>query len=141
MEQRADPDRATGPILIVDDDLTTRQFIELVLLKEGFEVDTAADGEEAIRRARVRPPSLVLLDWVMPGPHPKVTAAVLRAALGTDVRVVLISAVPGARDLARDLGAIACLEKPFEVDGLVATVRSVLRPIPPSSSTASPAES
>jgi DNA-binding response OmpR family regulator len=115
-----------GPILVIDDDWSFRQLVGNVLLADGIDVEVAADGQEALVRAAARRPALVLLDWIMPGPHPAVTAAILRSALGPDIPLVLMSGWSGASELARDLGAVAYLHKPFEIEQLLATVRTAL---------------
>jgi DNA-binding response OmpR family regulator len=53
-------------ILIVDDDDSVRELIEFVVKKEGFKVEKAADGEEALRKARAVNPDLILLDLMLP---------------------------------------------------------------------------
>src|SRR5688572_27880884 len=53
-------------ILVVEDDPQLRTTIELALLDEGFTVETAADGLEAVERVRSHRPALVLLDWGLP---------------------------------------------------------------------------
>jgi two-component system response regulator ResD len=57
---------ATKTILIVDDDLTLREMYVERLKLEGFEVDMAKDGEEAIQRAKTGHPDVILLDIMMP---------------------------------------------------------------------------
>lgn len=53
-------------ILIVDDDDSVRELIEFIVKKEGFRVDKAADGEEALTKARAGNPDLILLDLMLP---------------------------------------------------------------------------
>ncbi|HNW44585.1 MAG TPA: response regulator [Elusimicrobiales bacterium] len=53
-------------VLIVDDDDSVRELIEFVVKKEGFKVEKAADGEEALRKARSVNPDLMLLDLMLP---------------------------------------------------------------------------
>ena len=53
-------------VLIVDDDDAVRDLIEFVIKKEGFKVDKAADGEEALQKARQISPDLILLDLMLP---------------------------------------------------------------------------
>ena len=53
-------------VLIVDDDDSVRELIEFVVKKEGFRVDKAADGEEALKKARAGCPDLMLLDLMLP---------------------------------------------------------------------------
>ena len=53
-------------VLIVDDDDAVRDLIEFIVKKEGFKVETAADGEEALKKARSVNPDLILLDLMLP---------------------------------------------------------------------------
>lgn len=54
-------------ILVIDDEQSVRDAFALALESEGYEVDTAADGEEGLRKFSVNPPDLVFLDLRMPG--------------------------------------------------------------------------
>jgi CheY-like chemotaxis protein len=56
----------SGEVLVVDDDAATRELVVRQLKKLGFSTAEAADGEEALLRARVSPPALLILDLVMP---------------------------------------------------------------------------
>jgi len=53
-------------VLIVDDDDSVRELIEFVVKKEGFKVEKAADGEEALQKARRLSPDIILLDLMLP---------------------------------------------------------------------------
>ncbi len=53
-------------IMIVDDDESVREFLGFVVKKEGFKIDTAADGEEGMEKIKVVKPNLILLDLMMP---------------------------------------------------------------------------
>jgi CheY-like chemotaxis protein len=54
-------------ILVVDDSATVLHIIETALVEENYEVETAADGEEGLEKARQSPPDLIVTDSVMPG--------------------------------------------------------------------------
>jgi len=54
-------------VLIVDDERPNRQLLEVMLAPEGFELLSAASGEEALALVRRQPPDLILLDVMMPG--------------------------------------------------------------------------
>jgi CheY-like chemotaxis protein len=64
--RRYTPDPAAGPVLVVDDDPDQVALLSRLLAKEGREVATAANGQEALARAAERRPSLILLDLMMP---------------------------------------------------------------------------
>ena len=54
-------------ILLVDDDPNIRQLVNLYLVKEGFEVEMAERGDEALKKVLASPPNLMLLDVMLPG--------------------------------------------------------------------------
>jgi CheY-like chemotaxis protein len=64
--RRYTPDPSTGPVLVVDDDEDQRALVSRLLIKEGREVVTAANGQEALDRLAERRPALILLDLMMP---------------------------------------------------------------------------
>ncbi len=57
---------ADKKVLIVDDDDSVRDLLEFIVRKEGFKVEKAADGEEALEKARTVSPDLILLDLMLP---------------------------------------------------------------------------
>lgn len=118
-------------ILVVDDDPDIRRIAGLALDRiGGFEVTLAVDGAEAVERARMDPPDLVLLDVSMPGMDGPATLAALRAADATArVPVVFFTATSNDSEVARlvALGAAGVVPKPFEVGDLPRRVRSILR--------------
>ena len=127
--QNAPPDvTSNAPILVVEDDLTLRLTIEFVLRDEGFAVVTAADGQEAVERARSQRPSLVLLDWGLPILDGAGVAAAIHETYQEDVPIVLITADGRSTEKARQVRARDFLNKPFDLDHLISTVRRTLTP-------------
>jgi DNA-binding response OmpR family regulator len=123
--------------MVVDDSKTIRDLISMNLELEGYDVVSAADGQECLDylTAEVeasRPlPQLLLLDVVMPGIDGVQVAARLKAAATTsEVPILIVSASAQQRDfeLARGAGADGYLTKPFEPDELLAEVARLLRP-------------
>lgn len=86
-----------GEVLVVDDDAETRELVSRNLIAAGFSVAEARDGDEALLRLRVSPPSLLILDLVMPG---RDGFAVLKQARseGMDLPVVVLT----GKDLTSD---------------------------------------
>jgi DNA-binding NtrC family response regulator len=121
------------PILVVDDDGDIRLALEMLLQYEGFEVWTAKDGEEALRRldaesAKGRRPGLVLTDLKMPGLD---GAGLLEKIQERNAPppVAILSGhgdVATAVDLVRR-GAFTFLEKPVDQNRVLVTVRAALR--------------
>ena len=109
-------------ILVVDDDPEVRQLIYDVLDDEGYEVDTAADGWEALAKATRRRPSLLVLDLTLPRLSGPELAAQLARLHDRPVPVLVISGDGLAGSKARALGAFGYLHKPFEIEQLLALV-------------------
>src|SRR5919204_551268 len=116
----------TPRVLVVDDEAVIRQLIVINLELEGFEVYQAADGLDALDKAREVDPDVVTLDVMMPRLDGWATAQRLRADPNTcRARIVFISARTRPADVDRGLalGAEAYLTKPFDPEDVVAAVR------------------
>ena len=113
-------------ILVVEDDFDLRQTILWTLKDEGHEVEEAGDGREAVERALQRKPALVLLDMGLPVMDGYGVAAKLRSDYGNTVCIVTMTADGRAAEKARRVGAVGYLNKPFELDDLIAIVRQML---------------
>ena len=108
-------------ILLVEDDAGIRQGIADFLGFEGYAVDVAVNGEEALSYLRRSRPSLVVLDLVMPvmnGPQLLERLRSERIAEGVPV-AIMTAAMPGASTLP---AADAYLSKPFDLDELLQVV-------------------
>ncbi len=113
-------------VLVVEDDSDLRQTIQWLLEDEGFLVETAGDGKEALERATQRKPSLVVLDMGLPIIDGNGVAAGLRSTYGNSVTILTMTADGRAAEKAQRIGAIGYLSKPFDLDALVDAVRSAL---------------
>jgi CheY-like chemotaxis protein len=119
------PDR----ILVADDELDILNLTRRILEKNGLQVVTAVNGEEALLKAEAEMPNLVLLDLVMPGKSGLEVCKILKAQCKTKhVPVVMFTSL--GRDVDRKLSAEAGADghftKPFTPEGLMAEVTSRL---------------
>ena len=114
-------------ILVVDDDPEIVSFLKRGLIYEGYNVDTAGDGTEALTKARDKEPDLVILDIMMPGIDGVEVSKRLRQA--SDVPILMLTAKGTVADRVDglDSGADDYLVKPFAFDELLARVRALLR--------------
>lgn len=114
-------------ILLVDDDASVRSTISAVLGDEGFEVLTAEDGLEGLKRLDEALPDLVLLDVWMPEIDGIEVLSRIRAKHET-LPVIVISGHGNVETAVRAtrLGAADFIEKPFSIDGLLSAVNKAL---------------
>lgn len=115
-------------ILVIEDDTELQRMIALVLEKCGHEVYSAENGVEALYQINAHRPALIILDLMIPLASGEAVLEHIRAThdlRGT--RVLIVSALPTAYQLAEQLGADDVLQKPVEVATLVARVEELLR--------------
>ena len=113
---------STGGILVVDDDPDMRDFLQLVLTSMGFEVTSAANGQEALDVMKDHAPDLILLDMKMPVMNGWEFCRALEGR-GPCPPIVVITAAPDPAARAAEVHADGWLGKPFEYADLEATVR------------------
>ena len=114
----------TPRILVVDDDRALSTMVSLVLKQSEFDVDVVNNGDDAIRRATESNFDAVVLDLRMPGKDGRTVFRELRE-LGVRCPVLILSAYD-ARQAQAELGAEGSMNKPFEPDLLVDTLRQML---------------
>lgn len=117
-------------ILVVDDEPDTLELIEFNLRAAGYEVSAAADGAEAIRKAREGAPDLIVLDLMLPELDGLEVCKVLRSNPGTSrIPIVMVTARAAEVDriLGLELGARDYVTKPFSPRELVLRIRNLLR--------------
>jgi PAS domain S-box-containing protein len=123
--------RGSGTLLVADDEESVRAVIREMLERKGFKVITAADGREAVRifRSVSKDVDAVLLDLTMPHMDGDQALREMRR-LRSDVKAILLSgyAEEQARERCDGQERVALLQKPFDLEALVSTLRAVLAP-------------
>jgi DNA-binding response OmpR family regulator len=114
-------------ILVVDDDPNISRLVKMYLEKEGFEVETAYRGDEALKAFRESAPNLVLLDVMLPGMDGWQVCREVRKL--SNIPVIMLTAKDETFDkvLGLELGADDYIVKPFEPKELVARIKAVIR--------------
>ena len=117
-------------ILVVDDEQSYRDALAVALQREGFLVETAADGPEAIARFDATRPALVLLDVMLPKISGIDVCRELRAR--SRVPIIMVTARNAEIDavVGLEVGADDYVTKPFRLRELIARVRAALRRVP-----------
>ena len=122
-------------ILVVDDDRAVREALERALGLEGYDVELAADGAEALAAVERREPDAVVLDVLMPGIDGLEVCRLLRKAQSrVPILMLTVRDELGDRIEGLDAGADDYLGKPFELEELLARVRALLRRAAPGTS-------
>jgi CheY-like chemotaxis protein len=120
----------TKRILVVDDDRAIRTLLRDALDLEGYAVTTAANGAEALARMDGVLPDAIVLDLMMPVMDGRTFLQQCHAdPRYTHTPVLVLSASHNLTDLAPELGARACMAKPFDIDVLLAVVDRLVAPI------------
>jgi CheY-like chemotaxis protein len=120
----------TNTILLVDDDRDIRETLQEVLLAEGYSVQVATNGQEALDclRAAEKLPNLVLLDLMMPVKDgPAFREEQQRDPMLADVPVVIMSAAAHIEENRLRMDVPAALKKPFDIDLMLRTVAQNIR--------------
>lgn len=116
-------------ILVVDDSATDRFYISDLLGKNGFDVITAVDGDDAVTKARDQKPSIVVMDVVMPGRSGfQVTRALRRDPETERIPVIIVSSKDNETDRIWGMrqGASDYMTKPVAAEELLAKVKELL---------------
>jgi DNA-binding response OmpR family regulator len=110
-----------GRILVVDDDALLRTSVAAVLVDEGYDVEMAGDGVDALAKIHANPPDVILLDVLMPRMNGKALLETLHSSSETaGIPVLVMTALHGFESHRTiELGATDLVEKPFDVDELL----------------------
>jgi DNA-binding response OmpR family regulator len=119
-------------ILVVDDEDDILHFLELVLREKGYDVATASGGHEALTRAQLERPDLILLDIMMPQMDGWEVLKLLRVDSDTArIPVAMLSARTEAKDRVQGLqeGAIDYICKPFSLQELLGKIETIFHQV------------
>ena len=117
-------------ICIVEDEDDIRELLTHHFTREGFSVTSAVDGERALETIRRKPPSVILLDLMLPGMDGLDVCRALKKDGGTaGIPLVMVTAKGEEADIVAglELGADDYVAKPFSIKVLIARVKAVLR--------------
>ncbi len=117
-------------VLVVEDEAALATMLRYNLEKQGFRVEEAVDGQEALTRIAESVPDIVLLDWMLPAMSGiEVCRQIRRRPATRDLPVIMVTARTEDQDAVRGLntGADDYVTKPFNMESLLARMRALLR--------------
>ncbi len=118
-------EKAVAPILLIDDSLSIRKFVGRMLENAGYQVDTAVDGEDGLRKASAQPYRLIITDLEMPKLNGFEVIQALRSRTQTQQTPVVVMTTRAGdkhRQMAINIGASAYIAKPVEERALLQEV-------------------
>ena len=121
-------------ILVIDDEVSVRHLLQVMLSTEGYDAVLAANGAEGLQMAHEHKPHLIILDWMMPILDGLATLQALRNDAATaDIPVVMLTARQGDSPMAQAMlhGADFYITKPFDAEEMLAVVRRFTHLEPP----------
>ncbi|WP_309272474.1 response regulator transcription factor [Paenibacillus sp.] len=128
-------------VLVADDEESIRSAIMYALKREGFEVDAATDGEEALQRVTSFRPDLLVLDVMMPKLNGYEVCRRLENVKGLGILLLTVKNDIVDKVLGLELGADDFMSKPFDIRELIARAKSIVRRLDKGGDPASPENS
>jgi DNA-binding response OmpR family regulator len=123
-------ERSGGTVLVVDDEANIVELVRMYLEREGFRVQSANTGTEALEFIAARPPALMVLDLMLPEVYDWAVCRQVRAGRAApELPIIMLTARDDDVDkiVGLELGADDYLTKPFNPRELVARVKAILR--------------
>lgn len=114
-------------ILIVDDEPDIREVLKFRLEKAGYEVVTAMDGKDCLKKVEAEKPDLIILDIMMPGMNGFQVCKLLKEK--SDIPVIMLTVLAHEKDLSKGLekGASCFISKPFNIVDLLVEIQTILK--------------
>ena len=113
-------------IMIVDDEMDIRSTVKTVLEKNGYEVVTAVDGDDCLKKLKKEKVDLILLDIMMPGTPVREVVKKIK-----DVKIVYLSVVRTSEaekeNLLKSKNIVDFIQKPFDINGLLKKVKELVK--------------
>jgi CheY-like chemotaxis protein len=113
----------------VDDDEAIREAFQLALSEEGHEVSLAENGQVGLRQVAQRAPEVILLDMRMPVMDGRAFAREYHAGPGPHAPIIVITATTENEQSLADIGAAACLLKPFNITDVLSAIDRLDSPL------------
>ena len=126
---KASPATGTKKILVVDDEPNVIKSLTFVLSKEGYDVSSAADGEDAMAKIRQSKPNLIFLDVMMPKKNGYEVCQDVKSDSGlSDIHIIMLTAKGQEADREKGLsvGADEFMTKPFSPIMVIDKVKELL---------------
>lgn len=122
-------------ILVVDDDDSVRELLEFLIRKEGFQIETAADGQEGLERIRSLRPDLVVLDLMLPRYGGFEILRQLQTGETSTIPIIIVTGRYTDRTTAemirQESNVMDFLEKPVKAAILAMSLHKILKTTPP----------
>ena len=119
--------RSGYKILVADDDPNVHQSLNAYFRREGYQMISAYDGDQAVQQTRIQHPDMIILDIMMPGMDGLMVCREVRKT--SNVPIIMLTAKDETFDkvLGLELGADDYIVKPFDMKELVARIKAVIR--------------
>ena len=114
-------------VLIIEDEAYISDLLKMYLAKEGYNVETAADGSEGLLQFRTKKPDLVLLDLMLPVVSGWDVCKAIRAESQTPIIMLTAKSETEDKVMGLKLGADDYITKPFEMPEVLARIEAILR--------------
>jgi len=114
-------------ILVADDEPHIRELVRVYLSKEGYEIESAVDGQDAVDKAQRSNPDLIVLDLMMPRLDGFEVTKAIRERSDVPILILTVRKEDAIKVTGLELGADDYLTKPFNPKELVARVKAILR--------------